>query len=301
MNEDLINLIKEKRPNISQSSLKTYESILRNLYEKVFTTDDKFKWDKFSTDIQQVLSYLKDLPPNKRKTVLSALVVITDNKEYRELMLDDIKEYNKEEAKQEKTEKSKTNWVDKDELDKLKNVFRKTSKIIYSKENLTIHDLQYIQDYIILTLYGGEYIPPRRSKDYVNFKIKNIDKTKDNYMTKDSHTGKNLFVFNSYKTAKTYGKQEIEIPKELKAIINKWISVNPTEYLLFDSKYNKLSNVKLNQRLNKKFNKKASVNQMRKTYLSDKYSSLIDLKKELDIDMGKMGSSKNQENIYIKK
>jgi hypothetical protein len=112
---------------------------------------------------------------------------------------------------------------------------------------------------------------------------------------------KNKFVFNSYKTAKTYGKQEIEIPNKLKSIINKWIKFNPNEYLLFDSNNNKLTNVKLNQRLNKLFGKKAGVNQMRKTYLSDKYSDMIDKQNELNNDMKEMGSSNLQEKIYIKK
>lgn len=293
MSEELLKILKEKRPNISNTSLKTYESILRNLFHKVFD-DDEVKIKKFE-ESNKIIKFLKDLPSNKRKTILSALVVITDNKEYRELMLDDIKEYNKEEAKQTKTKTQEENWVDKDDLDKLNSILSKTAKLLYQKDKKSSSDYQDIQDYIILSLYGGFYIPPRRSKDYVNFKIKNIDKSKDNYIDK------NEFVFNSYKTAKTYGEQRVEIPKELKTILNKWLKTNPTDYLLFDSSFNALSNVKLNQRLNKLFGKKVGVNQMRKTYLSDKYKDLIELNKNLEKDMGAMGSSRNQETIYIKK
>jgi hypothetical protein len=294
MNEELINLIKEKRPNISNSSLKTYESILRNLYEKIFN-DKTYKFDKFDKESKTVINHLKDLPSNKRKTVLSALVVITDNKDYRDLMLDDIKEYNKEEAKQKKTEVQEDNWVNKYDLDKLNNILWKNAKLIYQKENKTQADYQDIQNYIILSLFGGFYIPPRRSKDYVNFKIKDINKSNDNYIDK------NTLVFNSYKTAKTYGQQKVEIPKELKTILNKWIKINPTNYLLFDISFKPLSNVKLNQRLNKLFGKKVGVNQMRKTYLSEKYGDLIDKKNELAKDFKDMGSSLLQEQIYIKK
>ena len=292
MSETILNYIKEKRPSISKSSLKTYESILRNLYEKVFETQT-YQMDKFDKEPEKVLKFLKDLPSNKRKTILSALVVITDNKAYRELMMDDIKEYNKEQAKQEKPDND--NWVEKDELDKVYKVLKHNANLLYKKEKLNNIDLQEIQNYIILTLFNGEYIPPRRSKDYVNFKIKNVDKGHDNYIDK------NFFIFNSYKTAKTYGQQKVEIPKELKTILNKWIKVNPTEYLLFDSSLKPLSNVKLNQRLNKLFGKKVGVNQMRKTFLSNKYGDLIDTKKELADDFKKMGSSTLQENIYIKK
>lgn len=296
MSEIILDYIKEKRPNISKSSLKTYESILRNLYEKVFGNDNEKSYNlkKFDTYSDKVINHLKNLPSNKRKTILSALVVITDNKEYRELMLDDIKEYNKQEAKQTKTDTQKENWINKDDLDKLYNVLRHNAKLLYQKENKSASDFQQIQDYIIISLYGGEYIPPRRSKDYVNLKIKNIDHN-ENYIEK------NEFVFNDYKTAKTYGEQRVKIPTELKKILNKWIKINPTDYLLFDISYKPLSNVKLNQRLNKLFGKKVGVNQMRKTFLSDKYGDLIDKKNELAKDMSLMGSSNLQEQIYIKK
>lgn len=294
MNETIINYIKQKRPSISASSLKTYESILRNLYDKL-DFKEGYSMDLFNTESKKVLEYLKNLNFKKRKTILSALVVITDNKDYRELMLDDIKEYNKEEAKQIKTKTQEENWVDKDDLSTLSSVLENNAKLLYKKSKLSNNDLQDIQNYIILELFNGKYIPPRRSKDYVNFKIKNIDKDEDNYMNK------NEFIFNSYKTAKTYGQQKIEIPKELKSIINKWIKINPTDFLLFDSSLKPLTNVKLNQRLNKLLGKKAGVNQMRKTYLSSKYQSLIDMKNELANDMGKMASSLIQENIYIKK
>jgi hypothetical protein len=295
-NEIIGDYILEKRPSISKSSLKTYESILRNLYNKVFKNIDEktYNLSRFD-DSKTIIDFLKKVPANKRKTILSALVVITDNKDYREMMLEDIKEYNKEEAKQKKTETQKENWVDTEDITKLYKNLRHNANLLYKKNDLSPSDYQDIQNYIILSLFGGLYIPPRRSKDYVNFKIKNIDKEKDNYINK------NIFIFNSYKTAKTYGQQQVEIPIELKKILNKWIKINPTDYLLFDISFNPLSNVKLNQRLNKLFGKKVGVNQMRKTFLSDKYSDLIDKKNELNEDMAKMGSSKNQENIYIKK
>lgn len=293
MSETILNYIKEKRPSISKSSLKTYESILRNLYDKIGWDTKNYNMEYFDKEPEKVLKYLKDLPSNKRKTILSALVVITDNKAYRELMMDDIKDYNKEQAKQEKPDND--NWVEKDELEKVYKVLRHNANLLYKKEKLNNTDLQEIQNYIILTLFNGEYIPPRRSKDYVNFKIKNVDKEKDNYMDKKE------FVFNSYKTAKTYGQQKVEYPKELKTILNKWLKVNPTDYLLFDSSLKPLSNVKLNQRLNKLFGKKVGVNQMRKTFLSNKYGDLIDTKKALEKDFKDMGSSTLQENIYIKK
>ena len=108
--------------------------------------------------------------------------------------------------------------------------------------------------------------------------------------------------FNSYKTAKTYGLQIIEITDpELLKILKKWIKVNPTEWLLFDANMNQLSSVKLNQRLNKIFDKKVGVNQLRHTFLTDKYAHTISDKEDISNTMATMGSSSNMLDTYVKK
>jgi integrase len=291
--ENIKDYIKEKKPTLSKSSLITYTSILKNLYKKVFG-DGEIDMKKFDQD-DKVLDFLKNIPPNKRKTILSSLVIITNKKSYRDLMLEDVRDYNKEIHKQEKTEEQKESWVDTNQVKEILNELRVNTDLIYKKKKLTLGDLQEIQSYIIMCLLGGVYIPPRRSKDFVDFKIKNIDKNADNFLEK------NKMYFNSYKTAKTYGQQIVEIPLQLKNILNKWIKINPTEYLLFDSKMNKLSSVKLNQRLNKIFGeKKVSVNQLRHTYLTDKYNEHSKIQKDLAVDMKEMGSSVNMADTYIK-
>jgi hypothetical protein len=284
--------IKEKKPKLSKQSIITYASILANLYSHIWS-DDTYTMSKFD-DVEPVLEYLKNIEPNKRKTVLSALYGITGKKEYRDLMLGDIEKYNEKEHKQEMNDIQQENWVSKNEISELLDVLAKTANHLYKKINLASNDLQLIQQYIILCLLGGVYIPPRRSKDFVDFKIKNINKEIDNYIDG------NKLIFNSYKTAKFYGSQTIEIPKELKTILTKWIKSNPTDYLLFDSKEEQLSNVKLNQRLNKLFDKKVGVNQLRHTYLSEKYQSTIETNRAMAKDMSDMGSSRSQEKQYIK-
>lgn len=293
MSEIIKETIIKMKPNISKSSVNTYNSILKNLYKRIFGDGDVVMSNFEETT--KILSHLKDIEPNKRKTVLSALVVITDNKKYRDQMMKDIEEYKSNESNQLKNEKQTESWVEKDEIAELYEAMTKNVKILYKKKELSMADLQEIQNYIILCILSGIFIPPRRSKDYVDFKIKDIDHEKDNYINKK------MFVFNSYKTAKTYQRQEIPIPPELMKILNKWIKINPTDYLLFDINGKKLTNVKITQRLNKIFGKKASVNQLRHSYLSDKYQETIKLNKDMADDMKAMGSSRNQEQIYIKK
>lgn len=284
--------IKSKRNTLSDSSLTTYSSVLKSLYKKVYG-DGEIDFNKFD-DADKILEHLKDLTPNKRKTILSALVIITDNKKYRDQMLADVRDYNKEISKQEKTETQEENWVTQTQVENMFNELKKNAALIYKKENRTSNDLQVLQNFIILALF--KLIAPRRSKDYVDFKIKNIDKEKDNYMDK----GK--FVFNSYKTSKTYGKQEVPIPRELTTIINKWIKVNPTDYLLFDVNMNPLTAVKLNQRFNRIFDgKKIAVNALRHSYLTEKFGDTIQKEKQINNTMEEMGSSSGMLKTYVKK
>jgi integrase len=283
--------IKDKRPSLSDSSITTYSSVLKSLYKKVYNSVE-IDYAKFD-DADKILDFLKDQPPNKRKTLLSALVIITDNKKFREQMLSDVRDYNKEISKQEKTESQEENWVSQEQVETIFNDLKKNAGLIYKKDNKNGSDLQVLQNFIILALF--KLIAPRRSKDYCDFKIKNIDKEKDNYMDK----GK--FIFNSYKTAKTYGKQEVPIPKELTMIINKWIKINPTDYLLFDVNMNPLSSVKLNQRFNKMFDgKKTSVNMLRHSFLTEKFGDAVKKNDELSNTMTDMGSSAGMAKTYVK-
>lgn len=292
---DIKDYVKSKRPNLSDSSLTTYASVLRSLYKKIFG-EGLIKWDRFD-NTKEVLDFLKDMPCNKRKTILSALVIVTDKAEYRDKMLSDVREYNKEMETQTKTPTQEENWVDTEQVKKVFEALKTDALVLMKKKTaLKPSDLQDIQNFVIMALLGGVFFPPRRSKDFCDFKIKNVDDKKDNYLKKDK------MVFNSYKTFKTYGTQEVDVPKPLATILKAWIKINPTEYLLFDTNLNKLTPVKLNQRLNKIFGgRHISVNQMRHTYLTDKYAEHSKKDKELAEDVKEMGtSSAMAKNNYIK-
>jgi hypothetical protein len=291
---DIKEYISKKRPTLSASSITTYASILKNLYKRVFG-EGIVNLDQFEKT-EPVLKYLADMPPNRRKTILSSLVIITDKKPYRDLMATDVRDYNKDISKQEKTPQQEASWVETSDVKAVFDDLKRNAELVMKKKNITTSDLQQIQNFIIMSVLGSIYIKPRRSKDFVDFKIRNIDKETDNYMDK------NKFIFNSYKTAKTYGKQEVDIPVQLRNIIIKWAKINPTDYLLFDANMNKLSSVKLNQRLNRIFDgKKVGVNQLRHTYLTDKFGDTIKQKNDIDETMEDMGSSASMLNTYVKK
>ena len=281
------------RPNLSEGSLKTYTSILKNLHKKVFENKDIQKED--FDEFRRILDFLKNVPPNKRKTILSALVVLTGKDEYRNVMSDDVNAYNEEIQKQEKSETQQNNWITTDEIKAVFDVVENDAKILFKKKNKTDADMVQIQDYIILSLLGGVFIPPRRSLDYCAMKIKNINRDEDNYIDK------NKFVFNRYKTAKTYGKQELAIPQQLKNILNRWIAINDGDYLLRDKNGNPMNSIKLNQYMNRIFGgKKIATNMMRHSYLTDKYKETSENTKRLENDMVDLGSSMNVAHVYIK-
>ena len=283
---DLKKILKERRPNLSNSSITTYNSILRNLHRKVF---DKDLEENDFHDTKAITAYLLNIPANRRKTILSALTVLTGLQEYREAMMNDIETYTQQIARQEKTETQQDNWLEPDVLQEKLEQHKKNASLLYRKKSLTEKDLQEIQNYILLVLYSGIYVPPRRAKDYVDFRIgKEIDKDKENYLDKGA------MIFNSYKTSKKYGQQKVPLPNAMKTILKKWIAVNPTPYLLFDTNQSPLTSVKLNQRLNKIFGKKISVNALRHSYLSEKYGDIGD-------DLSNMGTSMNMVTTYVKK
>ena len=279
--------ILKKRPHLHEKSVKTYGSVLKSIMK-----DLDMKTSKDLDDHKNVLKYLNEMPPNKRKTRLSALFVLTENDNYKSKMLEDIGEYNASVSKQDKNEKESENWITKDAVISLYDKMKKGANIIMKKGDLKMRDLQEIQNFIMLALFV--LIPPRRALDYVEMKIKNVDKKTDNYIQG------NKLVFNTYKTSKSKGQQIVDIPRELKTILNKWVKINPSEYLLFDAKNNKLSSVKINQRFEKIMGKKFSVNMFRKLFLTDKYGDTVKKMKEMEKDMIEMGSSKAQVNHYVK-
>jgi hypothetical protein len=285
--------LKDNRPELSASTLKTYTSILNSLYKRVFGSDD-FKMKNFEK-WEDIIKDLKDKPVSSRKTALSALFVLTGLQKYNELMRENIAEYKEGVDTREMNDKQKEAFKTQDEIKEIVEVHRKRAELLYKKANRNVRDIQDIQDYIILCLVSGLYIPPRRA-EWTKFKVANENRDTDNYI----NSGKE-FVFNTFKGSEKKGTQVIPIPLPLKRILKKWLLINPTDWLLFDVKGDALNATKLNQRLTKIFGKGFSINGLRHSYLSSKYQDTIKLNEEMAKDFEEMGSSKGQEKIYIKK
>jgi len=294
--EQLKDELLKRKPNLSTASLKAYVSTLKNLFYKVFPKND-FDIKKFS-QTKTILEYLKDTPRPKRKTILASLMnVCSEDKsdDYRKIMMEDSMFSAIDQKKQVKSDTQKENWM---EMDEVKNIFKSNEEYFndfIKMKNPTIEQIQKAQNHIILLLTTGlGGVPPRRSIDWTLMKYKNFDKEKDNI-----YDGKN-FIFNVYKTKKYNGVQSFPVPKPLKKIIDKWILKNPTDYIIFDTNLNPLTNVKLNQRLNKIFDKKIGTSMLRHIFVSDKYKNIPALEDMLDTSE-KMAHNLEQHLEYIKK
>lgn len=298
----VIQLLKTNRPNLSDGSIKTYNSILTNLYKKVFP-DKEIDLAKFN-EHKKFIAHLKDMDGSKRKTYLSALVVLCpDCNEYKELMNKDGQEYNAQKKLQKRTEKEEENWVEQDELHTIYSGLEIEARKLYKLKNPSPQDIQKIQTAVILALVSGKYIPIRRSLDWTEMVYKSIDKEKDNYLDKTKAQQK--FYFNTYKTHKFLNDQEVLIPTPLKKILTAWVKLiekyyPDNRYLLIDSKGNKLSPTKMTQRLNGIFGKKASINILRHSFITNKYKDMPSLE-NLQDEATAMGHSLKEHLEYIKK
>ena len=289
METQIIDTLKQKRPNLHTKSVKTYVSLLKNIMKNM----NYDNVEELNNNPEKVIEFLKEKYEsiNGIKTRLSSLFVITNNKAYHTDMMTNIEKYNIETNKQKKNEKQKENWMTAQEIEHIYDNMETSIKSLWKKKNLSTKELMKIQDFVILSLFT--LIPPRRSLDYVEFKINNINTNKDNYIKSNS------LVFNTYKTSTQKGQQTIKIPKELKSLLTKYIKLisDKSDYLIFNNKIQQLSIPNFTLRLNKIFGKKVSVNMLRHIYLSEKHADNL---KDMKDDFAKMGSSLNQSNTYIK-
>ena len=290
MEQQIIDILKDKRPNLHAKSIKTYVSLLKNIMKNMKYED----LEDLNKNSKDVIEFLKEKYENINglKTRLSSLYVITQNKDYHTDMMDNITKYNDETNKQEKNDKQKENWLSTEEIQKIYDDLETKTKPLWKKKDLTTKEILKIQDFVIISLFT--LIPPRRAMDYIEFKINNINTNADNYVK-----GSNL-VFNTYKTSKQKGQQTIKLPKELKSILTKYIKLisDRSDYLIFNNKFQQLSTPNFTLRLNKIFgNKKVSVNMLRHIFLSEKHADNL---KEMKEDFADMGSSMSQSNVYIK-
>lgn len=292
--------IRTQKPDIADKTLHGYALNLHQLYRKTFPDDKEIDISKFlSKDVNEYIDWVKNQNKSSSfiRNMLSALQVIFKNKELTKAITKNSEEELILAENQEATPYVKSHHLTQKQIDNKYDELKTIADGIWDKTPWTMDDFQKLQQYVMYCLVCGRFIPPRRSRDWYDFKLRNIDLEKDNYLD-----GK-VFVFNSYKTSKATGQQRVQCPPELYRILRKWIRFNKLPWLFLNNKLEPLTATSYAQKLNLIMGIPSgrtggySTNTFRHIYLTNKYGNTGDLKH----DMEKMGSNMVDAKYYIKK
>jgi hypothetical protein len=214
LREKIAAVLLSNRSSLSEASVKTYTSLLSSIL-KMFNSNDT----SLFTDFKRVLNRIYLKPKVSKKAFCAALYVFTKLPVYQTEMMLESRSYTADIKKQVVSEKQRNSWVTTEQINEkfleLQNKYFDVSTPFQLKQN-----------YVILALMGGKYIPPRRNKDWTEMKIRNVNED-CNYIDEENKE----FVFKKYKTSSTYGIQRIAIPEELLAIINHWKTINVFDFI----------------------------------------------------------------------
>jgi integrase len=297
----------ENKPKIGLSTIKTYLSNISTLSQKMsIPLEDK---KDFITHKDKIIDFLKNMEKYQHgKTRLSAILAVikpTDLtkleelddetkeaiNEYNNLMNEFKKTYNDNMNNQEMTDVQKENFLPWDKIVEIYNKLKQVANPLFKFDPNYIRrdSFETLKHFIVLSLYV--LTPPRRALDYTAMKVKNFDYSdgsKDNYIL--DVKGKWYFVFNNYKNANRLGKQTVEVPKELKAILKNWLRFNKeSDYLIPSKTGGRIQDNKINAILNEIFRRNIGVTLLRHAFITNRYGN-IDLNK-LQEDTEKLGSN----------
>jgi hypothetical protein len=289
LKKEIAEKITDNRPKLSANSLKTYVSILSNIY-KAMEGDGGVGW--FSDNVNDIIKFMDTKNNQTKKTSLSALFVLTKKEDYREIMTSVMAEVNATYKQQKKTPKQEDNWMSQQEVKAVYDSQLENALLMLSTKK-KFNDGKFFE-FLLVAFLSGVIMPPRRSMDYSEMKIRNYDPKVDNYYKNSK------FYYNKYKTAKTYGLQTLDVPKQLNTLIKKWIKLNSNDYMLYSTNGNKLSSPQINRILNEAFGKAISTNLLRHIYLTEQYKNVPAIADMQELAQS-MGHSSAQAMEYVKK
>ena len=289
MKQILHDEIVKNRQNLGVSSIKTYISILSNLNKKM-NGDQNLEW--FQKDHVNILDYLDEKNDQTKKTTLSALYILTGLKEYQTMMNSIMKKVNDIYKDQKMNTKQEENWISIDEIQRKYDALHLNAISMLNKKKILNENV--MMEFLLMSFLSGILIPPRRSLDFSELKIRNFDVKTDNYYK----SGK--LYFNKYKTSKTYGLQIVDLPKELNTILKKWIKINTKDIMIYSTNGKQLSCPQITRILNKIFGKRISTSMLRHVYLTNIYKDVPKINQMQDL-ANEMGHSVSTALEYIKR
>ena len=306
--EETKELISKSRPNLREVSVKQYEANLRKL-KKLFNSDNY----NFMKDPSKVKDKINDLHYTTQRNMYNAIIVllmaIDDSKmkklieTYSEMRDEGNQKYEEVNKSGVISEKQGKNFTTMEELNSMIATLKKEVLPLKKKQRLTKPDISKLRAYVLFSMLTR--IPTRNDasnmiytsqKEYKRLSEK--DKETTNYLVDER--GNMKFIYNYYKTSKTYSENIVPVPKDLKPIMRMYIKL--MDYKLGDNIFpmtkNALSQLLLKQS-KRLINKSISSTLIRKIYLSSKYSGLKE-EQEKDSKM-MMHDISTQQAVYVKK
>ena len=309
--ENLKETIKKSRPNIKDTTIKSYEANLVKL-KKMFDSDDY----SFLKDVDKVMEKIGDKHFTTIRNYLNAIIILLlalnhDEKydklieEYQSKRDDLNQQYEDENATGKISEKQEKNVVPYEEIVGMINKMGQDLKG-FKKRELSAKDKMLLQIYIIYQIHirlpmrndlaGMEAITKRAYN-----KLTEADKKVKNYLVVEK--GKMFMVLNKFKTQSKYEELRFDVPKDLEKLLRAYLKINGMGILFKSSTGKELTRNQISQLLikySKRYldGKSISTTMLRKIVLSHKFG---DLKKEQE-EMSKITghSVETMNNVYIK-
>jgi len=285
------------KPDISASSRKLYTFNLTKL-----NGGKEIKNLNFLSK-PEILEKLEEMTPNTRRTYIIAIVSsLKDRPEakYKKLYAKfyehlikinaDLKTNNT------KSEKQEANWLPQEEVMKTCSELAEVIPQIQSKKSVSPAEYDTLLKAVVLGLYALQ--KPRRNKDYTDCLIvkKVPEDTTHNYLDIENWE----WVFNNYKTEKTYKQKKMAVPEELKTILQVYLKFHPCSKQIKKKSFEPVpflahqdgkpinTSTEMTRMLNKIFGKKVGSSLLRNIFLTDKYGKVA---KEMANDVSEMGTS----------
>tara|TARA_R110001592_G_scaffold35659_1_gene121068 strand:- start:743 stop:1639 length:897 start_codon:yes stop_codon:yes gene_type:complete len=292
--------IRNIKPNISTSTLRSYVNNLKKLFKEIDENEDVLNdVDVIKEYINNKKSYL-----TKRNYLNSIIVFLQSDKEKNIKLIDEYQqlrdEYNnkyKESNKDNmKSDKQIKNWITIKQIEEIKLHLEQDLK---NEENRIHHFmLSFWLDYPIRNDLQNTTIINKKKYD----KLLKEELDKQNYLVLHHEP---FISISQYKTFKKYGIKKILLNKNIQDILKKYLVHNPTKYILYNIRdKSPMSSEDITINFNKLFKKyypekQISTTMLRHIILSERYGDVLDEMKVLADIMGHDITTAHS--IYIKK
>lgn len=301
MEQKIITALKNKKGReLTESTINLYLKQLKSLND-----NEPIKNLNFLKNADDILDKIKDYKPNTQRNKMIAIVSILKElpkqKKLFEIYFEKLSNLNQDIQKNDNGEKSETqkkNWIEWSDVLEKKNELLNLVNDFKNKKKLTKEQFNILLKYLVLSLYTC--IQPRRNRDFQTMIISNTQPKEIEKMNYLILKPTMKFIFNNYKSVRTHGKQEFNVPEDLQEIIKIYLKHrnNKTNFFIVDYDGNPLKNINsMTYLINSIFGKNISSSMLRHIYLS-KYDLINQEQKE---DAKAMAHTLNSQAYYIRK